>query len=151
MTDLSIHGYCGLYPVTRAERTQAEAEAAMEREDRDDPDGAYRSLAEGTGPKAAVDAEEGEEDAVTWLDKWRWSLEVETNRKEIFHMTREQRERMYLDSRRHVERKVNDARGDQRQGSKASTVPVVRHARNREIDLGGIGTQAVLPADGGRT
>jgi hypothetical protein len=58
MTDLSIHGYCGLYPVTRAERRQAETEAALERSDRDDTERAYCGLDAGAGEEAT----EGEED-----------------------------------------------------------------------------------------
>jgi hypothetical protein len=95
MTDLSIHGYCGLYPVTRAERRQAEAEAAMERSDRDDTERAYRSVAAGTGPQAAVDAEEGEEDAVTPANRWQWTCEAFWAVEKLpWHMmTREERER----------------------------------------------------------
>ena len=111
MTDLSIHGYCGRYPVTRAERIQAETEAALEREDRDDPERTYRSLAEGAGPEAA---EGEEEDPVTYADRWRWTIEAFWQVETLpWHMmTREEREREENKIRHVVDEKARHKRDE---------------------------------------
>jgi hypothetical protein len=111
MTDLSIHGYCGLYPVTRAERRQAETEAALEREDRDDTERTYCGLDEGTGPQAA---EGTEEDPVTYADRWRWTIEAFWQVETLpWHMmTPEEREREEGKIRRIVDEKSRHKRDE---------------------------------------
>ena len=114
MTDPLLHGYCGLYPVTRGQRIQAETEAAMERNERDDPGGAHCGVAEGGTEEAAADTEEGEEDAVTPANRWQWTCEAfwEVERLPWHMITPEEREREENKIRRIVDEKSRHKRDE---------------------------------------
>ena len=86
----------------------------MERQDRDDTERTYCGVDEGTGPQAAADVEEGEEDAVTKANRWQWTCEAFWAVEKLpWHtMTPEEREREENKIRRIVDEKSRHKRDE---------------------------------------
>jgi ATP-dependent helicase HrpA len=83
---LTAHGYHGLHPVLPVEWAQASKEEMYAKEDTEDE--AYLGVGEVVAPGAAVgEVEVEEDDPVTWLDQWKWAMEVEPDRKTLFGLT----------------------------------------------------------------
>jgi len=106
---LETHGYSGLHPVLPVEWQQASKEEMYAREDADDE--AYLGVGEVVAPGAAVgEVEVEEDDPVTWLDQWKWAMEVEPDRKSLFGLTLAQ----VLERQKEVTRYVEE-KGTQKQ------------------------------------
>ena len=105
----ATHGYHGLVPVTPAERLQAEADLALWRAEQPLPYGEPVPVEE----SEEVEAEPEKPDPVTWIDRWRWSMEIQIDRKDLFRLAMAEVLERQKEVARYVEHRAAIRKGDE--------------------------------------